>query len=58
MAKRIWWLMPMCVLIVITAKAGLTVPIRIAFATLAVAMLVDFIFAFRRLKNGRGKKKD
>ena len=48
----------MCVLIVITVKAGLTVPIRIAFATLAVAMLVDFIFAFRRLKNGRGKKKD
>ncbi len=58
MAKRIWWFIPIVVLVVLTANVGLTVPIRIAFAAFAVVMLVDIIMAIRRFDNDRGKKED
>lgn len=53
METRNFWFISLCVLLVLSANIGLSIPLRIAIAANAVVMILDVIKGVRRLHNER-----
>ena len=46
-----FWFISLCVLMIISANIGLSIPLRIALAANAIVILLDVIKGVRRLYN-------
>ena len=57
MGKSNFWLINLCVLLILSANIGLSIPLRIAIGANAVVIMIDVIKGARRLYNERRKEK-
>ena len=53
-----FWFISLCVLMIIAANVGLSIPLRIALAANAVIILFDVFKRARRLCNERSKEEN
>lgn len=53
-----FWLITLCVLLILSTNIGLSIPLRIAIGANAVAILIDVRKGTRRLYNARRKEKN
>ena len=58
MAVNNFWFITLCVLWILSANIGLSVPLRVALAANAIIILSDVFTRARRLYNERRKKKN
>lgn len=56
--KNNFWIITLCVLLILSANIGLSVPLRVAIVANALVILIDVFRGARRLYNERHKKKN
>ena len=47
-----FWFISLCVLLILTASIGLSIPLRIALMANSILIFMDVIKGIRRLRNG------
>lgn len=58
MNVNFFWIMTLCVLLILSANIGLSIPLRIAIVANAIVILIDVFNGARRLYNERCKKEN